>query len=86
MSERKAVVDVHNRLAGELVTKIVMETVNAGGNYRDVMVLTESVLMGVVLTCVRLGGDEKVLDVMVEGVKARLAEARLKDLQTAGRG
>lgn len=73
---------LHNQLAGEIV-KPVLES---GGSLTDVMVLTESVLLGVCLTCVRLGGDEKVLDTMVEAVKGRLAEIRLGDIETAGRG
>lgn len=50
----------------------------------DVMVLTESVLVGVALACVRLGGDERVLDVIFERARERLAEIRLKDIQTEG--
>lgn len=76
----------HNQLTNEFVQKIIRETLAAGGTYRDVMIVTESILLGAVLLCVRLGGDERVLDTMVEGVKARLAEARLTNLETAGRG
>lgn len=53
---------------------------------QEVLVLTESVLVGVSLACVRLGGDDKMLDVMVEGARRRLAEIRQRDIETEGRG
>jgi hypothetical protein len=77
---------IHNEVAGRIVKDIVAGTINAGGDNKNVMVLTESVLVGVALATIRLGGDEKVLDVMFEAAKARLAELRLKDLPTEGRG
>jgi hypothetical protein len=77
---------MHNRLAGEIVKSIVKPIMVAGGTYEQVLVLTESVVVGVILTSVRLGGDEAVLDVLVAGVKQRLAEMRLRDLPTIGEG
>lgn len=75
---------LHNRLAGEIVKSIVRPILTGGGSLSDVMVLTESVLLGVCLACVRLGGDEKALDIMVENVRGRLAEIRLGDIETQG--
>lgn len=77
--------DLHNRLAGEIVASIVRPAFQVRGSITDIMVLTESVLVGVCLTCVKLGGDERVLDTMMQGVRQRLAEIRLKDLEAEGR-
>lgn len=77
--------ELHNRLAGEIVARIVRPVIGEGGGVTDVMVLTESVIVGVALACIKLGGDEKVLDVMVDAAKKRLAEIRLKDIETKGR-
>ena len=82
MSEKQA--ELHNRLAGEIVTSIVRPVITSGGKTTDVMVLTESVLVGVALACIRLGGDEMVLDVIFERARERLAELRLKDIKTEG--
>lgn len=77
---------LHNKLAGQIATEIVRPVITAGGDVADVMVLTESVIVGVALACITLGGDERVLDVMFERAKGRLAELRLKDIKTEGRG
>lgn len=79
-------VEVHNRLAGEIAAQIVRGPLETGGSVTDVMVLAESVLVGVALACVKLGSDEKVLDVMFDAAKQRLAEIRLKDIPTEGNG
>lgn len=76
---------LHNELAGKIVASIVRPPLEAGGDTKDVMVLCESVLVGVALTCIKLGGDEKVLDVMIDAAMERLAEIRLDDLPAAGR-
>ena len=44
-----AATEVHNRLAKQIVSQIVNEPIASGGNISDVMVLCESVLVGVVL-------------------------------------
>ena len=76
--------DLHNRLAGQIVASIVRPPLEAGGSFTDVMVLAESVLVGVALACIKLGGDEVVLQVMFDAARARLAEIRLSDLSTDG--
>lgn len=43
--------DSHNALAGEIVTRIVKSTIDAGGNTSSVMVLLESVVTGVLMAC-----------------------------------
>lgn len=74
----------HNRMAGEIVSQIVRGTYGVGGDATSVMVLTESVLVGVALACIKLGGDERVLDLMFEAAKTRLADLRLKGIEPEG--
>jgi len=76
--------DLHNRLAGEIVESIVRPPLEAGGEFTDVLVLLESVILGVVLVTVKLGGDEIVLDEVMKHVKERLAERRLGGLPPEG--
>jgi hypothetical protein len=68
--------DLHNELVGKIVAQIVKPPLEAGGGVTDVLVLLESVILGIVLMVVKLGGDEIVLDHVVDAVKRRLAEAR----------
>lgn len=75
---------IHNDEVGRLVREIMGRTLAAGGTMTDVLVLMESVLLGFVLLTVKLGGDEIVLDTLVSGVKARLAEQRLGGLPSQG--
>lgn len=75
---------IHNELAGSITSQIVRGPLEAGGEITDVLVLAESVIVGVALATIKLGGDAKVLDVMFEAAKARLAEIRLKDIPTSG--
>ena len=77
--------ELHNQIAGQIVASIVKPPIEAGGDYKDVLIVLESVIMGVMLVTARLGGDEIVLDTVVERVKERLAEKRLGDIETAGR-
>jgi hypothetical protein len=76
--------EIHNRLAGEIVRQIVTPPLEAGGEFTDVLVVLESVILGVMLVGVKLGGDEIVLDEVVKAVKARLAEQRLGNITPAG--
>jgi hypothetical protein len=73
-------------VAEQIVAQIVDETLAAGGDLTDIMVLCESVLVGVVVGCFRLGSDVKALDLIVGQVKERLAKVRLEDIQTQGSG
>jgi hypothetical protein len=74
----------HDAEVSRLVHDFIGPTLAAGGTVTDVMVLLESVLFGFVLLTVKLGGDEIVLDTLVEGVKRRLAERRLGNLTAEG--
>lgn len=80
--------DLHNRIVGEIVKSIVVPPLTAGGDYKDVMVILESVIAGVVLGMFKLGGDNIVLDTVLDGAKARvqeiMARERLGPLSTKG--
>lgn len=80
--------DLHNRIVGEIVKSIVVPPLTSGGDYKDVMVVLESVIAGVVLGMFKLGGDNIVLDTVLAGVKARveeiMARERLGPLPTKG--
>ena len=76
--------ELHNRIAGPIVASIVKPIIESGGECTDILVLLESVIVGVSLAIVKLGGDEIVLDTLFDGVKARLAELRLKNIQPSG--
>lgn len=76
--------DIHNASAGAIVASIVKPTLEAGGEMTDVLVLLESVVCGVALLAIKLGGDEKVADTLLEGVKKRMADIRLRDIETKG--
>jgi hypothetical protein len=56
-----AATELQNRLAKQIVLQIVNEPITAGRTMSDVMMLCESVLVGVVLGCFQLGSDVKVL-------------------------
>jgi hypothetical protein len=74
----------HNALAGAVVRSIAQPILSSGGTTGEVMVATESVLVGISLLLVRMGGDDHVLDEMVDGARKRLAEARLRGAHTTG--
>jgi hypothetical protein len=84
--DTEAAVELHNRLAKQIVSMIVHEPIVAGGTMSDIMFLCESVLVGVVLRCFQLGSDERALDAIVSQVKERLAKVRLEDLKPDGNG
>ena len=81
-----AAAELHNRLAKQIVAQIVNEPIAAGGTMSHVMMLCESVLVGVVLGCFQLGSDVKALDLIVGRVKERLAKVRSEELETKGSG
>ncbi len=76
---------LHNKLAGEIVASIVRPVIDSGGSYSNVLVLFESVTVGVMLVVAKLGGDNVVLDAVLQGARDRLAEMRLTDIDTKGR-
>lgn len=76
--------ELHNQLVHSVIAQLMRPLRLEGGGTADVMVLTESVLVGVAMMCIRLGGDEHVLELMFQRARQRLAELRLADLPTAG--
>lgn len=76
--------ELHNRLAGQIVASIVRPPLQAGGTVLDVMVLFESVVVGVSLAVIKLGGDDAVLDVVLDRARERLAEIRLTPIKPQG--
>jgi hypothetical protein len=76
--------EIHNQIAGPIVASIVKPVIESGGGMTDVLVVLESVILGVVLFGVKLGGDERVLDEVMLHVKERLAEQRLSGINPAG--
>lgn len=73
--------EIHNRDAGRIVAEIVRPTLDAGGEITDVLVLLESIVTGVLTVAVKLGGDNEVLDIFIAGVRQRMAEIRLGDVE-----
>lgn len=84
--DAEAATELHNRVAKQIVAQVLSETRAAGGSYSDLLVICESVLVGVVIECFRLGHDAKVLDLLFAAAKARLAKIRLDDLEAKGSG
>jgi hypothetical protein len=77
--------ELHNQIAAELVSTIIREPVACGGKMSDSLVLLETVIFGVVLFGVKFGGDETVLNSVVDNVKRRLAEHRFAQASVVGR-
>ena len=80
----EAATQLHNRVARQVVAQIINETKAAGGSYLDLLVICESVLVGVVVECFRLGHDSKIIELLFTAAKARLAKVRLEDLPAKG--
>jgi hypothetical protein len=76
--------ELHNRVARQVVAQIINETKAAGGSYSDLLVICESVLVGVVVGCFRLGHDSRVIDLLFTAAKERLAKVQLEDLHAKG--
>jgi hypothetical protein len=77
--------ELHNELAGKIVAAIVKPPLESGGQITDVLVLLETVVLGVILFALKQSRDEtldvvvdgeKVLTILADGVKHRLAEHR----------
>jgi hypothetical protein len=84
--DQVAAAEMHNRIARQIVAQILSEPIAAGGSVTDILVICESVLVGVVLGSFKLGHDSKVLDLIFTAAKARLAKIRLEDADVKGNG
>jgi len=82
----EAAAELHNRLAKQIIRKLVDEPIAAGGGMSDIMMLCESVLVGVMIECFQLGSDVKMLDIIVDRARQRLAKVRLEDIAIKGCG
>jgi hypothetical protein len=54
----EAAAELHNRVANQVVSRILNETRVAGGSHSDLLVICESVLVGVVVECFSLGAED----------------------------
>jgi hypothetical protein len=70
--------ELHNKLAGEIVASIVKPVIESGGKYTDILVLTESVILGIVLYLSKQGSANIVFDKLAERVRGRIAEQKQK--------
>lgn len=68
--------DLHNKQAGAIVRRIVKPTLAAGGDFKDILVLLESVVAGTVGFVGNGGGDDKIIDHLAEGAKGRVESMR----------
>ncbi|ADH91756.1 hypothetical protein Snov_4500 [Ancylobacter novellus DSM 506] len=88
MSKKLSPHDIHNATAGPIVAAIVKPTLKAGGSMTEVLVLLESVIAGTIVTVARMGGDEIVLDAVIDEVRDRsremLAKMRLGNVEPGG--
>jgi hypothetical protein len=82
--DRETAAVLHNRLALRIAAEIMEEPIAAGGTMSDVMMLFESIMVGIALGCIPPGGDATILDAIVGRAKDRIAKARLADIETAG--
>ena len=78
--------ELHNRLAGQIVASIIKPVLDRRGDTAEILVLLESVVAGVLLGTVKLGGDEIVFDELIGNVKNRLADMRLSNIKPSGQG
>ena len=84
--DAEAAAELHNRVAKQVVSQILNETRAAGGSHSDLLVICESVLVGVVVECFKLGHDSKVIDLIFTAARTRLAKIRLEDIAAKGSG
>ncbi len=68
--------DLHNKLAGKILRSIVEPILEQGGERTAILVLTESVVTGVIEFCARNDevSREVVLNALIDGVRGRLEE------------
>lgn len=64
----------HNELAPELAAMIIREV----PHFIEQLIVLESIIVGVIgMQRLKLGGDEHALDLLIEGARPRLRDARL---------
>lgn len=68
--------EVHNQLAGPIITAIITPVVKAGGNYEDVIVLLETIIAGTILFISKPDGEGIIWDAIHEGVMTRMEDLK----------
>lgn len=76
---------LHNKMAGEIVAQIVKPTLQAGGEWADVLVLLESVIAGIILTAALPGSERQIFAALTSAVERRIDELKLENRPAAGR-
>ncbi|MBI5111340.1 MAG: hypothetical protein HZA68_05110 [Rhodovulum sp.] len=76
--------DLHDTLVGPIVRAILCTPLEYGGTTHDVLVILESVIVGVMFAGVRQSGDEIIIDALATNAKQRLAALRLGVTPPAG--
>jgi hypothetical protein len=79
-AERAALQAHHNEQAGEIVTQIVKPIFDLGGSEGDVLVMLESIVVGVLLTMDPRGDDVRTM-MLLEGAHARIGEIRAENMR-----
>lgn len=74
-------VDLHNAAVLPILREVVARV---GDKPSELLVFAATMVAGLFLLIVRLGGDEPVLEVFMEDVRDRLAHARLGPIKTEG--
>lgn len=77
---------VHQEIVPAIVTTIVSSVRAAGGGPIDMLVILESIIVGVLVMTTKVGGEEHVMEEVTKGVLSRVAELRLTVSEPAGRG
>jgi hypothetical protein len=65
-----------HREAAKIASSIILPTLQAGGDFIEILQKLELVIVGTVLFGVKEGGDEAVLDLLFKHVKQQIAECR----------
>lgn len=73
--------DAHNAATLPILRAIIDKV---GANPRELLVFAATMVAGLFLVIVKLGGDEPVLEVFMDDVKDRLARARLGPIVPKG--
>lgn len=73
---------LHNKLAMKLTKQIIEGPMNSGGDFADVMVLLESISVGVFLVGQKLGYDgEDTMQEYIKQVRERVAKPKQETVQ-----
>jgi hypothetical protein len=82
----EAAATLHNHLIVQLMPLVVERPIESGGTVWDVMLLCESLLVGIALKFFPEGGDKQMLEALTTRVVERLGKARLDAAEIQGHG